>query len=71
MNTETLARKYGKPMQAQYAEVEYLFTLEGIEALIAAEREACIRIAKQWDADHPTSNYGACIARRISAREQV
>lgn len=36
-----------------------------------AEREACISIAKQWDDDHPTSNYGACIARRISARGQA
>jgi len=36
-----------------------------------AEREACISIAKQWDADHPNSNYGACIARRISARDQT
>jgi len=35
------------------------------------EREACISIAKQWDADHPNSNYGACIARRISARDQT
>jgi len=36
-----------------------------------SEREACISIAKQWDADHPNSNYGACIARRISARGQA
>ena len=48
--------------------------LERFAALVAAaakadELEACISIAKQWDADHPTSNYGACIARRISARK--
>jgi hypothetical protein len=56
---------------------ESLVGMEAIErfaALVAAatradELEACISIAKQWDADHPTSNYGACIARRISARK--
>ena len=44
MNTDTLARKYGKPVQEQYMEVEYLFTLEGVEALISAERERACRI---------------------------
>ena len=39
-----LARQHGKPVQEQNAEVEYLFTLEGVNALLAAEREAC----KQW-----------------------
>jgi branched-subunit amino acid aminotransferase/4-amino-4-deoxychorismate lyase len=37
-----LARQHGKPVQEQNAEVEYLFTLEGINALLAAEREAVI-----------------------------
>lgn len=36
-----LAREHGKPVQEQNAEVEYLFTLDGVEALLAAEREAC------------------------------
>jgi hypothetical protein len=44
MNTEALARQHGKPVQEQNAEVEYLFTLDGIEALLAAEREACAQI---------------------------
>ena len=44
MNTEALARQHGKPVQEQNAEVEYLFTLEGVEALLAAEREACAQI---------------------------
>ena len=47
MNTEALARQYGKPVQEQNAEVEYLFTLEGVEALLAAEREACADICDQ------------------------
>lgn len=42
MNTESLARQHGKPVQEQNAEVEYLFTLEGVEALLAAEREAIL-----------------------------
>ena len=59
-----------------YAYEDWDEELEKFAALVAAaerkaEREACISIAKQWDADHPTSNYGACIARRISARGQT
>ncbi|OBQ32893.1 MAG: hypothetical protein AN487_21520 [Anabaena sp. CRKS33] len=38
-----LARQHGKPVQEQNAEVEYLFTLEGVNALLAAEREACVK----------------------------
>jgi len=37
----------------------------------AAEREACAAIARQWDVDHPASNYGGCIANLIEARGQV
>jgi hypothetical protein len=32
------------------------------------EREACAAVARQWDADHPASNYGGCIANLIEAR---
>jgi hypothetical protein len=39
-----LAHQHGKPVQEQNAEVEYLFTLEGINALLAAEREACAKV---------------------------
>jgi hypothetical protein len=53
MSTDTLARKYGKPVQEQYMEVEYLFTLEGIEALIAAERDACADMVEDMDVQHP------------------
>jgi hypothetical protein len=38
------ARRHGKPVQEKNAEVEYLFTLEGINALLAAEREACAKV---------------------------
>jgi hypothetical protein len=38
-----LARQHGKPVQEQNAEVEYLFMLEGVNALLAAEREACAK----------------------------
>ena len=38
-------------------------------ALVAAvEREACAQIAKDWDASHPHTNYGACISNAIRAR---
>jgi len=51
-----------------------LTTLEQIErfaALVAAdEREACATIAKDWDKDHPNTNYGGCIAAAIRARSE-
>jgi hypothetical protein len=53
-----LARQHGKPVQEQNAEVEYLFTLEGVNALLAAEREAIIQtmpggscVDPQWVCD--------------------
>jgi len=42
-----LARKHGKPVQEQNGEVEYLFLLEGVAALLAAERAACADICDQ------------------------
>ncbi len=42
-----------------------------IQKLIDDEREACAAIARQWDADHPASNYGGCIATLIEARGQA
>jgi hypothetical protein len=36
-----------------------------------SERDACAAIARQWDVDHPASNYGGCIARLIEARGQT
>jgi hypothetical protein len=46
--------------------------LERFAALVRAdEREACAAVARQWDADHPASNYGGCIANLIEARGQA
>jgi hypothetical protein len=42
-----LARQYGKPVQEQNGEVEYLLSLDGVAALLAAEREACADICDQ------------------------
>ena len=43
--------------------------LERFAALVAAaERDACAQIAKQWDIDHPSTNYGGCIAAAIRSR---
>ncbi len=66
MNTEALARKYGKPMQEQHAEVEYRFTIDGIEALLAAEREACAKIVEKYAG--AWSDEGYSITQSILAR---
>ena len=43
---------------------------ERFAALVAAhEREECAKIAKQWDSNHPNTNYGGCIASLIRSRE--
>ena len=65
MNTEALARQHGKPVQEQNAEIEYLFTLEGVEALLAAEREACLKAAASVD-DEGSHNQRT-MKRRIRA----
>lgn len=44
--------------------------LESIAAVVTAEREACALIAKDWDASHPHTNYGACISNAIRARSK-
>jgi hypothetical protein len=44
---------------------------EWIARAVEAEREACAAVARQWDTDHPTSNYGGCIANLIEARWQA
>jgi hypothetical protein len=33
--------------------------------LLAAERQRCARIAREFDRDHPNTNYGGYIARLI------
>lgn len=35
---------------------------------VKAEREECAQIAKQWDTDHPSTNFGGCIANLIRSR---
>ena len=53
---------------------DFTCNLEDIErfaALVAtAEREACALIAKDWDASHPHTNYGACISNAIRSRSE-
>jgi hypothetical protein len=39
-----------------------------LEEAVKAEREACAKVADAWDADHPETNYGRCIADAIRAR---
>lgn len=38
---------------------------------MSMERASCAAIARQWDAQHPDTNYGACIARLIEQRGQT
>jgi lysine/ornithine N-monooxygenase len=37
---------------------------------VAAEREACAKVADAWDVENKLSNYGRCIGVRIRARGQ-
>ena len=66
-----MEQKREQPEQEQNAEVEYLFTLEGVNALLAAEREACARVCYElpWkDMDCIPSNlaFAAAIRERKS-----
>jgi hypothetical protein len=66
-----LARQHGKPVQEQNAEVEYLFTLEGVNALLAAEREACAKVCDaRCIADGWEGFYADECAAEIRARGQ-
>ncbi len=63
-----MARQYGKPVQEQNAETEYLLSLDGVAALLAAERAACADICDQ----HATCEGVAQLcAEAIRARGQA
>ena len=40
-----------------------------LEAAVKAEREACAKIAEEWDEAYPDTNYGGCIAVLIRGRK--
>jgi hypothetical protein len=63
------ARRHGKPVQEKNAEVEYLFTLEGINALLAAEREAVI--AQAIEQGFVSESYAEQFRAAIRARGQA
>ena len=66
-----MAREAGFKVDWQHADVAEIKAkrYEYFSALVAAaEREACAQIAKDWDASHPRTNYGRCIANAIRAR---
>ena len=44
--------------------------IKRINEAVLAEREQCATIAKDWDKDHPNTNYGGCIAAAIRARSK-
>jgi len=57
--------------ELEYADKRIMEILERFAALVAAaEREQCATIAKDWDKDHPNTNYGGCIAVAIRARSE-
>jgi phage I-like protein len=63
-----IARQHGKPVQEQNAETEYLLSLDGVAALLAAERAACADICDQ----HATCEGVAQLcAEAIRARGQA
>jgi hypothetical protein len=69
-------RFYGQDKPAECAKgcppkqvCDYCQVVEPVRAMILAERNTCAAIARQWDVDHPASNYGGCIANLIEARE--
>ena len=39
-----------------------------LEQAVRDERQACADLARQWDVEHPDTNYGKCIAARIEMR---
>jgi glutaredoxin 3 len=46
----------------------YHWEIDAIKAAINIEREACARIADDWNKANPLNNYGAIIANKIRAR---
>jgi hypothetical protein len=64
MNTQQtieMARQHGTPVQEQNSDVEYLFSVDQIERLLAAEREACAKVCEQ----------GLAIATSLSALDDM
>jgi hypothetical protein len=68
-----MAREAGMPPAEIVTDKPVMYpvpeALERFAALVAAaEREACAKVAGDWDKTHPATNYGACIAAAIRAR---
>lgn len=41
---------------------------KAVAEAVAAERQRCAQIARQWDVDCPSTNFGGCIARLIEGK---
>jgi hypothetical protein len=69
-----MAREAGllpHPENIVYQDPMFEGRIKTFAALVtAAEREQCAAIAKDWDKDHPNTNYGGCIAVAIRARSE-
>ena len=65
-----MAKEAGLPRWYQTDEVVNMDLLGRFAALVAtAEREACAKVADEFDPEMKMSNYGQVIANKIRARE--
>jgi len=71
MTRDDIIRMAREAELEEWVIVDHWDELERFAALVAAaEREQCATIAKDWDKDHPNTNYGGCIAIAIRARSE-
>ena len=55
------ARMFEKAVESAYKDL----LEKAVAEAVAAERQRCAMIAREFDRDHPRTNYGGCIARLI------
>ena len=58
---EDAARMFEGAVESAYKDL----LEKAVAEAVAAERQRCARIARQWDVAHPSTNFGGCIARFI------
>lgn len=63
-----MAREQGLPETA--TEGVFIVNTDDLGRILAAEREACAKVADEFDPEMKMSNYGQVIANRIRARGQ-
>jgi hypothetical protein len=58
---EDAARMFEKAVESAYKDL----LEKAVAEAVAAERQRCAMIAREFDRDHPNTNYGGYIARLI------